>query len=871
MYLRITKARNFILTLLISVVLIGCESAEDTQAVEIQSHLERSNAYEQQGQYRAAIIEARNMIQKDGQNNLGYHRLAELYLATGEFKPATDILLLTPSPNIETDLLLAESHIGRKKYTSASQSLNSYASNNGDTSTTKYRLLEIKSLFGTNQTESARTKLTTLITEQPDNVDAKLLLATTYLNQQDYQQTLAIIQQILVQYPNNAEALYINSQLAYFDNKLDLAEEYLTLALQQLPETDTIQPLRIQVLRQLSQVLTEQGRTSEALIYSKVIASAYPQQNEATEKFSSAISMLQSGDIIEAEKTFEELNTAYPNNGLSSLYLGLINFQRGDFASAEALLQDNVDTETASPALIQTTALAKLRVQKNDEALQILKEALVTHPENEQILSMYGVTALQLGQEQEGTIALEKALAINPEKIELRLALASYYQRNQQQDRGIAHLQKALKQAPTNVDVVTAYVQTMQQAGQTELAADAVQELIAASPESAGAQNLEGHFALATGNIEQAKTAYQKTLKIEANNSTALFALGNIAIKSNQYETAANYYQKTIDADPTLTNAYKGLVAAYELNGEPNKAVTTLQTLAKKQQDVTAAPATVLAEYYLRKNNLAKASQYLEDIYSLDTHSSYQDSIYTNIKLAQAQQSARAENLEMARKHLLDAIEKAPAVEAPYNALIGLEIQNKRYTQAEQIIKSTEENFPNSTATTLARAELLNTQNGSDAAIAFLKQAWDKQPSDAIAEGLVKIDAADEQLLAQWQQTSPNNPRPVILQALNAQQTSNYDKAIGLYELANQLSPNNVAVLNNLAWLYFENKDERAEATAEQAYLGAQDNPQVMDTYGWILVSNGNTEKGIELLEQALSKAPSNTEIQAHLNFAKAK
>ena len=58
---------------------------------------------------------------------------------------------------------------------------------------------------------------------------------------------------------------------------------------------------------------------------------------------------------------------------------------------------------------------------------------------------------------------------------------------------------------------------------------------------------------------------------------------------------------------------------------------------------------------------------------------------------------------------------------------------------------------------------------------------------------------------------------------------------------------------------------------AEKAYKVASGNPAVMDTLGWILVEQGNTNRGLPLLQKAASLAPAIVEIRYHLAAGLAK
>ncbi len=75
----------------------------------------------------------------------------------------------------------------------------------------------------------------------------------------------------------------------------------------------------------------------------------------------------------------------------------------------------------------------------------------------------------------------------------------------------------------------------------------------------------------------------------------------------------------------------------------------------------------------------------------------------------------------------------------------------------------------------------------------------------------------------------------------------------------------NVGALNNLALAYREENDPRAVETAEKAFQLNAESPPVLDTLGWLLVEQGNTTRGLPMLQKASTSAPNTTEIRYHL------
>ena len=77
--------------------------------------------------------------------------------------------------------------------------------------------------------------------------------------------------------------------------------------------------------------------------------------------------------------------------------------------------------------------------------------------------------------------------------------------------------------------------------------------------------------------------------------------------------------------------------------------------------------------------------------------------------------------------------------------------------------------------------------------------------------------------------------------------------------------PTEPLVLNKLAYLYDQEGDPRAFELAERAYDVAPDEYAVLDTFGWLLVQRGETERGLKLLRDAFIRAPKDPDVLSHL------
>ena len=116
-----------------------------------------------------------------------------------------------------------------------------------------------------------------------------------------------------------------------------------------------------------------------------------------------------------------------------------------------------------------------------------------------------------------------------------------------------------------------------------------------------------------------------------------------------------------------------------------------------------------------------------------------------------------------------------------------------------------------------------------------------------------------------WQKEHPQDTQLHTYQTQQAVMAADYRTAVQHSNAVLALEPDNVTVLNNLAWSLNELGDPKALEYAERAYALGSSIPSVVDTLGWILVQRGDAARGLGLLREASAQAPDDPEIRLHL------
>jgi putative PEP-CTERM system TPR-repeat lipoprotein len=462
-----------------------------------------------------------------------------------------------------------------------------------------------------------------------------------------------------------------------------------------------------------------------------------------------------------------------------------------------------------------------------------------------------GQIALVAGRSEEGYAELEAASELDAESYQADLALIAGHLRRKEIDRAMSAVKALEKKQPRNP-------LTFQMYGVVNLAK---RDLDAARKSFERALELQPTYLPSAYNLaqldilqkkpEEARKRYEAMIAAEPNNERLYIALAELqartgatpaeivaslerAVKANPQAPAARIAlidaqrragdskaafasaQEAIAAIPANPRLLEAAGAAQEAVGEINQAIGTYNKWAAVQPE-SAKPLLRLAGLYLGQKNYDMAIDDLKRAKKLAS-----DARDTSTLLVQAYMAAnRPEDALMEAREL----QKRDPKSAVGYALEGdAYARQKKYPQAEK-----------------AYREALKIAPGNEGVAINLHRVL-----------VVSGKAADaETFVNKWISDNPKSTAIRLYLADREASAGNAKGAAAHYRTVIEREPNNVLALNNLAWIGGEMGDPKALSYAERAASLAPDQASVLDTYGTLLIKQGQAAKGLDYLARA--------------------
>lgn len=878
---------KFRLVPLVGVVLAFALSGCDRATAE--DHLERAQRYAASHDLRSAIIELKSALQKSPDLAAARFALGEAQLEVGDYQSAVKELeraldLGVAPEQVMPPLLEAKLEFGRyQEVLGAVEPLGS---------TARLDVIRGRALLMSGAVAEATLAFRKAIAAEPKSPSAYVGLAQIALASNDPTEAAALLKKAVEVDPLDRRAWLAQGDLQAMQGKLDDASTSFKSAAQ-LPGTDLLPELGTARVLILQGKLDEAGRTVDDVLGR---APPHPMAN-----YFKGLIAFQKEDFATAEKALRTVQQQAPDHPPTLLLLGTVKFRQGQLAEADSQISRFLMFEPDNVSARRLLAAIRLSNKNPSGAVDAL-EPVAPKLKDAQSLTLLGTAYLRAGAADKATTYLQQAVEISPDVAVLRNQLALSMIAGGETKDAIAQLETAVKldESVTQSDAMLVLLRLKE--GNTDQAAEAVAALTARDPKSPVGFNLQGAVDLAKNDPTAAIAAFEKALAIDPGYSPAALNLAKLALSKGDTAGARARLKALLARDPVDLAALSAL-AQMSVNERDWPAAKDYLERARSAHADAVAPRVALARVALATNDLELAqtvsaealaldgenvdalviraqallmvgnvTQALPDLNKLDALAA-KPSVTVRSLIAVAALQRDLGDLDRARSNLLRATTKAPDSTEALTALIRVDAARGDVASAKAGLDRLDELGAEPATIAMLKGEVQVANGNFDAAAqAFrpLAKQGNREATLRLASVLARQGkpADAKQTLQTFLSAHADDYGIDVALAGVVLQEGNRPAAIARYEALDAKRAGNPIVLNNLAWLYFESDDPRAEETARSAYRVAPQNPQIADTLGWILLQRKKAEEALKYLESAAGASPNDPSINYHLAVA---
>jgi putative PEP-CTERM system TPR-repeat lipoprotein len=839
------------------------------------------------GDYTAAMIQLKNAVADDEKNPEARYELGKLYLdqfdlasAEKEFRRAREAGYAASAVNP----LIARALLGQRDYQRLLDELPAPPDSDPDAAT--LQALRATAELGLGHKEDARKTLQHALQAAPDNAEVHLALAKLALVDGDAAKAMLDLEQALQFDPRHRDSLLLKGDLLNATGKSAEATAVYRQALQVSPR-DTNARLALAGVAIAGNKLADARREVDAALKTT--------PNNLQARYMEALIDFREGKTERARDRLAAVLNAAPGFVPALLLGASIEYALGNLQTAEAYLNKVAKAAPNNAYARRLLAATQLRLGRPDDAARTLRVLDPEHSNDVGVNVVAGEIALAKKEWVKASAHFEKAAQTSPESAAIRTELG-IARMAQGDERGADDLLAAsnMESGGGRADALLILSQLKNQQYDAALASiAALEKKLPASPVP---WNYRGAAYLGKKDLAKARESFERVLKLDPTFFPAAATLARLDLQDNRPAKAKARFETILKADPKHLQAMLALADLARTNRDERTYLGWLEKAAAVNPQALQ-PRIQQSRYWLAKGDSAKAvaaarsavtaqpnnpaaldllgaaqfaSKDLDN--ALGTYRKLVDKVPNQaeprLKLAQVQIAAK--QTSEARKSLQEAIRLKPDLAEAQLLLGSLEIQSARYDEALKIAKQIQQQNPKALAGWALEGDAAQAKKQYPAALAAYERAHKLAPSPATLIGQHRALAGSGRFdegakrLADWLAVHPQDHRTRLYLAEQLGAHGQYKAAVDHYLLLNQQVPGNVVVLNNLASALSELKDKRALGFAEQALKLKPDNPAVMDTLGWILVQQGQSGRGITLLQQALSKAPDLGDIHYH-------
>jgi tetratricopeptide (TPR) repeat protein len=543
------------------------------------------------------------------------------------------------------------------------------------------------------------------------------------------------------------------------------------------------------------------------------------------------------GDEAEAEQALLKAVALDPRSSRAHLALGNYYRASGKIDAAEGEFQQAVSLEPRNFRANRAMAAFYVEVNRADQAEPYLQRVAQTINDASSWLE-YADLLASIGKTDDALKVLGRVKVDSEHNRPVRIRMAEITHSAGRTAEAHSIL-TALRQEGDDADVLAADARLLLTEAKLDQALSRAREALQTNPNAEDAHLVTGQILVARGDFEEGRREFNEVLNLSPGDLTAHMELSKLHLTRREIDTAITVARDAVRLYPTSIPVRIALIDT--LLARPDDAAKARQeteTLAREYPMSPAAHAA-LGRYYLAVNNRPAAYKAFERALALDPGS------VSTLSQVVAMDMSAGRSRE-ARKRLATELEKRPRDLPLVMMAAKVMLAGRHYPQAEQLLRRVVElDSANIEAYTLLGQLFVAQQRLPDAVREF-SLVVERDPKSSSAHTMLG-------LLLHAQHRVP--------------------EAVRHYEQALESDPRAVTAANNLAWLLAENDQQldRAYQLAQIAKGERPNNPEILDTAGWVYFKRGMLALAVTALEQAVEAAPKSALYNYHLGIAYAK
>lgn len=880
MYNGCINIRGVVCTLILCSFLIACSDNNTAQ-----SHIAQADQNIKDNKRNEAIIELKNAIKLEPQNASARYSLGKLYLSLGDGEGAAKELdrayRLGYASNKVLPLLARAYFLLGSNTEIISLELASKKLNNEIQS----QYLAYLTIAFIRIGDAIKAQASSILASEISPSSEYSLLASAYIEVENDNLAKASAQasRALIINPDNPDALMLQGQIA-------AAEGNHLKALLSFEHYAKVQPKAGKVQLFIADSLLKTEQFDKAEIIADNILSSMPNQPFANAIKATVCFEKQDyqAAITHSEQAF---NAGYSTSRLK-LIAGASAFYLKNYEQSHLHLNNLVNHLSQEHPARRMLAISQLALGLIDELSDTLGEFKSNNAEEFQFLTSLSFELLEIGAVDDAReIAVKATYDSNNAEQNARRGILKLMMNN---PSGLDDLERALKINPELREAELALAFSSVQRGELIRANAIAKKWQEKFPDKAGGFNLQAAIFFKENKLEKAKVELLNSLTKEPKNVFALVELAKLASYQKNSEKSAEYSELAVNTHPLNVRALR----FYFYHNDKEKGVALIKA-AYEHKPTDQNISLLYVEALIKLERYTKASELLNNhILSNKTPKRY----WQLVLFIQNQLSENDNNYDTLLKwlknnpyHIEPAILLAEywlnnndinhAISVINQSLkynknnakllfvkIDILIRDKRGIEANALYPQINKlSIKESAKKSLKGRLLLLDQNYADAVNIF-NGLYSEEPSRKnvlnLAVALKGGNQKDKAIatLEAYLKTNPEDSQSRNVLA-NFYLEGKHALALKQYQLVIENQPNNVIVLNNLAWLTMES-DQLDEALkfAEKAYKLAPTIANIVDTYSQVLLKHTRKREALAKSKEAfeLSKAK---DIDITLNY----